>query len=59
MRVDKKFVYDRWMFSVYLDVQNTYNRANPESIQYNYDSTQKIYQSLLPIIPSIGFKGEF
>ena len=59
VRIDKKFVYDRWMFSLYLDVQNAYNRANPEAIQYNYDATEKAYQSLLPIIPSIGFKGEF
>lgn len=56
--MDKKFVCDRWMFSLYLDVQNAYNRDNPEAIQYNYDSTQTAYQSLLPIIPSLGLKGE-
>lgn len=59
LRADKKFVFDRWMLSVYLDVQNVYNRSNPESIQWNYDSTVKQFQSLLPIIPSLGIKGEF
>ena len=59
LRVDKKFVFDRWMLAVYIDVQNTYNRENPEGIQYNYDYTEKRYQALLPIIPSLGFKGEF
>ena len=59
IRADKKFIFDRWMLSIYLDVQNVYNRYNPESIQWNYDSTIKQYQSLLPIIPSLGIKGEF
>ncbi len=59
LRVDKKFIFKRWMLGVYLDVQNVYNRANPEGINYNYDYTQKAYQSLLPIIPSLGVRGEF
>ncbi|MCO4762802.1 MAG: TonB-dependent receptor [Myxococcales bacterium] len=59
LRVDKKFVFNSWMLGVYIDVQNVYNRANPERIQYNYDFTQKAYQSLLPIIPSFGIRGEF
>ncbi len=59
LRVDKKFVYDRWLLGVYLDVQNVYNRANPESINYNYNFSRKAYQSLLPIIPSLGVRAEF
>ena len=28
------------MLSVYLDIQNVYNRANPEGVQYNFDYTR-------------------
>ena len=47
------------MLGVYLDVQNVYNRQNPEGINYNFDAQRSAYQSLLPIIPSLGLRGEF
>ena len=59
VRVDKKWIYDAWMLNVYLDVQNVYNHANPEAIQYNFDATQHTYATGLPIIPSFGIRGEF
>ena len=37
LRVDKRWVYQRWMLNVYLDIQNVYNRANPEGVQYNFN----------------------
>ncbi len=30
MRVDKRFVFERWMLALYVDVQNATNRANVE-----------------------------
>ncbi|MCB9740133.1 MAG: TonB-dependent receptor [Deltaproteobacteria bacterium] len=59
LRVDRKWVFDRWMLGAYLDVQNVTNRSNPEGLNYNFDATRKAYQSLLPIIPSLGLRGEF
>jgi TonB family protein len=59
MRVDKRWNFDKWRFSVYLDVQNVTNRSNPEDRSYNYNFTQFNYQSSLPIIPSLGARGEF
>ncbi|MBI5607861.1 MAG: ligand-gated channel protein, partial [Deltaproteobacteria bacterium] len=59
VRIDKKFVFDNWLLNVYLDVQNAYNHGNPENIQYNYDATQYTYATGLPIIPSLGIRGEF
>ncbi|MBM4345429.1 MAG: TonB-dependent receptor [Deltaproteobacteria bacterium] len=59
LRVDKKFVFEDWLFNVYLDIQNVYNHGNPEGIQYNYDATAQQYQTGLPIIPSLGLRGEF
>ena len=59
VRIDKRWVFDAWMLNLYLDVQNVYNRANPEAIQYNFDATQHAYATGLPIIPSFGVRGEF
>ncbi|MDX9720535.1 MAG: TonB-dependent receptor, partial [Myxococcota bacterium] len=59
LRVDKSWVFDWWILSAYLDIQGVYFHANPEFIQYNFDSTQQGYVRGLPILPSIGIKGEF
>lgn len=59
VRIDKRFVYERWMLSVYADIQNVTNRQNVESVSYNFDYTQQQYFYGLPIIPDIGVRGEF
>jgi len=42
--------------TLYLDIQNLYNRANQEGLTYNYDYTQKQVVGGLPIFPSLGLK---
>ncbi len=59
LRVDKRFTFDSWMLDVYLDVQNVYNYRSPEDVTYNFDYTRTSWFSGLPIIPSLGVKGEF
>jgi TonB family protein len=44
--------------AAYLDVQNATNRRNPEGRYYNYDYTQSRTVPGLPIIPSLGVRGE-
>ena len=58
LRVDKTWTYDRWKLSVYLDLQNVYNRQNPEGLQYNFNYTQTQPQAGLPILPVFGVRGE-
>ena len=58
VRLDKRFVFNRWMFSVYLDIQNVTFRKNPETVDYNYDFTEKAYVSL-PFLPVLGVRAEF
>lgn len=58
-RVDKKWVFDNWILSAYLDVQNLTNRENPEQINYSYDYSKSQIVSQLPILPTIGLRGEF
>ena len=48
-----------WTLRTYLDVQNVYNRSNPEGVTYNYNYSQSQVQGFLPIIPSLGIRGEF
>ena len=59
LRVDKRWIFNRWMLNAYLDLQNVLNRANPEAIQYNYDFTKSQVRQGLPIYPIIGLRGEF
>ncbi|HMA91254.1 MAG TPA: TonB-dependent receptor, partial [Polyangiaceae bacterium] len=59
VRLDKTWTMKDFRLSTYLDVQNVYNRANPEGVSYNYRYTTAQWQSGLPIVPSLGIRGEF
>ena len=59
VRVDKMWRLGDVQLTAYLDVQNAYNRANAEGVSYNYRYTSTEWQTGLPIIPSLGLKGEF
>ena len=59
IRVDKRWVYQSWMLDMYLDVQNIYNRANPEGTAYNYNFRQTQVQQGLPILPILGIRADF
>ncbi|MCA9595938.1 MAG: TonB-dependent receptor [Myxococcales bacterium] len=59
VRVDKRWQFKDWRFSAYLDVQNVYNNQAVEALVYNYNFSQESYQTGLPIIPSVGLRGEF
>ncbi|MGE0322458.1 MAG: TonB-dependent receptor [Polyangiaceae bacterium] len=59
IRVDKRWQFEDWKLSAYLDVQNVYNNAAREAILYNYNFSRRSYQQGLPLIPSVGMRGEF
>lgn len=59
LRLDRTFLFDSWKLTVYIDVQNVYMNENPEFMRYNYDYSESDYITGLPIIPSLGIKGEF
>jgi hypothetical protein len=58
LRIDKTWQFRRWKLSAYLDVQNIYNQANVEGVSYNYNFTRQTYAQGLPILPSLGVRGE-
>ncbi len=59
LRVDRKFIYDTWIMTGYLDIQNMTNSKNPQFMEYSYDYSQNNQVNGLPILPTIGVKGEF
>lgn len=59
LRIDRKYVYDTWILTAYLDIQNLSSAKNPSSIQYSYDYSQSEKVNGLPILPTFGIKGEF
>jgi outer membrane receptor for ferrienterochelin and colicin len=59
VRIDKKWVYNYWMLSVYLDIQNIYNQKNAENYSYNYDYSKRTSGFGLPVLPAFGVRGEF
>jgi TonB family protein len=58
VRVDKRWQFKSWALSAYLDVQNVYNNPAKEDWIYNFDFSRRGYQTGVPIIPSIGLRGE-
>jgi TonB family protein len=58
VRVDKRWQFKDWALSAYLDVQNAYNHAASEGFIYSFDYSKQGYQTGVPLIPSIGLRGE-
>ncbi len=59
VRFDKKWTFNRWALSMYVDIQNLYNASNPEGYTYNYNYTQRQSISGLPFLPVYGIRGDF
>lgn len=57
-RVQKTWRFDNGSLAFFLDIQNVYNRRTVEGTQYNYNYTESQPISGLPILPSIGLRGE-
>jgi len=58
LRVEKSWQVRSGIIAAYLDVQNALNRKNEEGRAYNYDYSQVGVVSGLPLIPSLGIRGE-
>jgi hypothetical protein len=58
VRLDKAWSFKWFKLTAYLDVQNVYNYRSPLGVSYNYNYTQSALTTGLPILPSIGLRGE-
>jgi hypothetical protein len=59
VRIDKAWEFSLWKLSAYLDVRNAYNNQNIEGVLQNFNRTARTYVTGIPILPSIGLRGEF
>jgi len=59
VRVDKDWVYDNWTLTAYVDVQNTTNAQNIETMSWTYDYAEEDPVAGLPVVPSFGLRGEW
>jgi TonB family protein len=58
LRIERTWPVKHGNIAAYLDVQNAYNRQSEEGRNYNYNFTQSGSIPGLPVIPSIGMRGE-
>jgi hypothetical protein len=54
LRIDRLWRRRTATWTVYLDIQNVTNRANPEGLTYSDDFSTRSYTRGLPIFPSLG-----
>jgi TonB family protein len=58
LRVEKGWRFKTWQLATYLDIQNVYNHRSQEALQYSYDYTRSSPVAGLPVLPSLGLRGE-
>ena len=59
LRIDKTWISRYYKVAVYLDIQNVYNRANPEQPSYNFNFRRTGVQQSLPLFPILGSRIDF
>jgi outer membrane receptor protein involved in Fe transport len=59
LRLDRWWQFKDWRLSAYLDVQNVYYHPTTMDYRYSADFKEKTPVRTLPILPSIGVRGEF
>ena len=59
VRVEKMWLFELWSLGLYLDVQNLFNVANIEAIQWDYRYRESAPVTGVPILPTIGVRGQW
>ncbi len=59
LRIDKTWTFDTWSFGAYVDVINVFNAENPEATQYDYRFRDTAPVRGVPIVPTLGLKGQW
>jgi TonB family protein len=58
-RIEKKWTFDSWLLTLYLDVQNVTNHANSEFFTWDYRFRESWTVPGIPFFPSLGINGRF
>jgi TonB family protein len=59
VRLDKTWLFKTWQLGAYLDLINIYNATNPEGTEYDYRFRESAPIRGVPIIPTVGLKGQW
>jgi len=59
VRIDKRWMFSKWMLVTYIDVQNIYNKKPVDVPRYNVRTKQVEGTNAIGILPSIGISAEF
>ena len=59
LRIDRKFVFEQFSGTAYLDLLNVYNQANAEGVISDYRSREFQPIPSLPFLPIFGMSAEF
>ncbi|OGQ92278.1 MAG: hypothetical protein A2284_03555 [Deltaproteobacteria bacterium RIFOXYA12_FULL_61_11] len=59
LRLDKRWVYDRFLLALYLDVQNVYSHQSGGQREYNFDYSRSKDGGGLPLLTILGLQAEF
>lgn len=59
LRLDKKWIFNTWILSAYLDILNATNREHVETWVYSYNYREKQAVKGIPMLPTFGLKAEF
>jgi hypothetical protein len=59
IRVDRKWVFEQFSMTTYVDLLNVYNNQNVEGVQADYRSREVQAIPSLPFVPVLGLSGEF
>lgn len=58
LRGEKKWAFEDWSLTAYLELLNAYNAQNVEGTSYSFDYTKKENATGIPIFPNLGIRGE-
>jgi hypothetical protein len=59
VRAEKTWLYKTWSLGLYLDIQNVYNHENVEATQYDYRFEDSVPITGIPILPTLGIRGQW
>lgn len=59
VRVDKRWPFANWNLITYIDIQNIYNRQNPDPPEWSERLQQGEVRTGLGLLPTIGINAEF
>lgn len=59
LRAERMWLFKRWSMGLYVDVQNVFNVANVEAIQWDYRYRESAAVTGIPILPTIGIRGQW